>query len=76
MEVSGSLLGGSDGCNNHTFSAEDGTLVFGPDWVFLLPSGGWQTLVHCPQPEGVMAQADAYMSASHRERGTALWATG
>ena len=64
MEVGENTLVGDDGCNNYTFSSEDGTPIFGADGVFSLPPDGWQTLAGCPKPEDIMSeQADAYMEA-------------
>ena len=62
MEVGESFVG-SDGCNSYGGVSVDGTAVLGADGVFSFPPDVWQTLVGCPEPEGVMDQADAYMSA-------------
>ena len=53
--------GGNDGCNHYGGQAGKGS-PFKSDWV-LSPSGFDRTTMSCPEPVGVMDQADAYYSA-------------
>ena len=54
---------GINGCNSYRGQSRDGTPVVGADGVFKIPPGATVTQMLCLEPEGVMDQADAYMSA-------------
>ena len=54
---------GINGCNSYRGQSRDGTPVVGADGVFKIPPGATVTEMLCLEPEGVMDQADAYMSA-------------
>lgn len=62
LRIGDSWIDGIDGCNSYGGRSEEGTPVAGADGVFSIPPFG-STDMLCPEPEGVMDQADAYMAA-------------
>ena len=62
LRIGDSWIDGIDGCNSYGGRFEEGTPVAGAGGVFSIPPFG-STVMLCPEPEGVMEQADAYMAA-------------
>ena len=62
LRIGDSWFDGLDGCNSYGGRSQEGTPVAGADGVFSVPSFGVTDML-CPEPEGVMAQADAYLAA-------------
>ena len=62
LRIDENLLNGFDGCNSYGGRSEDGTLIAGADGEFSILQFD-VTDMGCPEPEGVMEQADAYISA-------------
>ncbi len=58
---------GFDGCNSYGGRSKNGALIKDADGVFSVPPL-WSTAMDCPEPLGVMDQADAYMSVLIRAR--------
>ena len=63
LRIGDDWFDGIDGCNSYGGQSRDGTPVVGADGVFKIPPGVVVTQMLCLEPEGVMDQADAYMSA-------------
>ena len=63
LRIGDDWFDGIDGCNSYGGQSRDGTPVVGADGVFKIPPGVVATQMLCLGPEGVMDQADAYMSA-------------
>ncbi|MCY4114598.1 MAG: META domain-containing protein [Chloroflexi bacterium] len=62
LRIGDNSINGIDGCNSYGGRSEEGTLVAGTDGVLSIPPFG-ATEMLCQEPEGVMAQADAYVAA-------------
>lgn len=62
LSIGDSLIDGIDGCNAYGGRSEEGAPVFGADGVLSIPPLD-TTDMDCPEPEGVMDQAYAYMAA-------------
>ncbi len=62
LRVGDSWIDGIDGCNSYGGRSEEGAPVAGADGVLSIPPFG-ATQMLCPEPEGVMDQADAYIAA-------------
>ena len=62
LRISDNWFDGVDGCNSYGGRSEEGTPVAGADGVFSIPPFA-VTEKLCPEPEGIMGQADAYMAA-------------
>ena len=62
LRIGENRLDGIDGCNAYGGRFEEGTLVTGADGLLSVPPLG-ATAMDCVEPEGVMEQADAYISA-------------
>ena len=62
LRIGDNWFDGIDGCNSYGGRSEDGKPVAGADGVFSIPSFGVTEML-CPEPEGIMDQADAYISA-------------
>ncbi len=63
LRIGDDWFDGINGCNRYGGQSRDGTPVVGADGVFKIPPGAAVTEMLCLEPEGVMDQADAYMSA-------------
>ena len=63
LRIGDDWFDGINGCNRYGGQSRDGTPVVGADGVFKIPPGVAVTEMLCLEPEGVMDQADAYMSA-------------
>ena len=63
LELDGDRLWGLDGCNSFASQPGDGTMIAQADGSFATPKEILGTLRECVEPEGIMDQADAYMSA-------------
>ena len=63
LRIGDDWFDGINGCNSYGGQSRDGTPVVGADGVFKIPPGVVVTAMLCLEPEGVMDQADAYMSA-------------
>ena len=53
---------GFDGCNHYDGRSKDGAPIADADGRFSVQDG-FRTEQHCPEPQGIMEQADAYISA-------------
>ena len=62
LRVNGDSLGGFDGCNSFGGRWDDGTTIARPAGTFSVPTT-FQTQMLCGGPEGIMEQADSYMTA-------------
>ena len=62
MKIDGNWLVGFDGCNSYGGQSEDGAPIADADGVFSSPPLA-RTQMECLDPEGIMDQADAYISA-------------
>ncbi len=62
LRIGDSWFDGIDGCNSYGGRSEEGAPVVGADGVFSISPFG-ATDMDCPEPEGVMDQAYAYMAA-------------
>ncbi len=62
LKIGDNWIDGIDGCNSYSGRSEERTPVTGSDGVFSIPPFGVTEML-CPEPEGVMDQADAYMAA-------------
>ena len=62
LRIGDDWFDGINGCNRYGGQSRDGTPVVGADGVFKIPPGAVTGML-CLEPEGVMDQADAYMSA-------------
>ncbi len=56
---------GFDGCNHYDGRSKDGAPIADADGRFSVQDG-FRTERHCPEPQGIMNQADAYKSALWR----------
>ena len=63
LRIGDDWFNGINGCNSYGGQSRDGTPVVGADGVFKIPPGVSVTAMLCPEPEGVMDQADAYLAA-------------
>ena len=61
VRIDENRLDGVDGCNSYGGRFEDGTLIADADGVFSIPPLA-VTEMGCTEPDGVMDQADAYIS--------------
>ncbi len=62
LRIGDNWIDGIDGCNSYGGRSEERTPVAGAEGVFSIPPFGVTEML-CPEPEGVMDQADAYMEA-------------
>ena len=62
LKLDDDSLGGFDGCNSYSGRSEDGSSVFDTDGTISVPIIA-VTAQLCGGPEGVMEQADAYISS-------------
>ena len=62
LEIGEEWVSGFDGCNGYGGRSDDGGAIFGAGGAFAAPSMA-VTQRLCPEPEGVMEQADAFMAA-------------
>ena len=62
LRIGDNWFDGIDGCNSYGGRSEEGTPVAGADGAFSIPPFGVTDML-CPETEGVMDQADAYMAA-------------
>ena len=62
LRVNGDSLGGFDGCNSFGGRWDDGITIARPDGTFSVPTTFWTQML-CGGPEGIMEQADSYMTA-------------
>ena len=62
LRIGDNWIDGIDGCNAYGGRSEEGTPVAGADGVLSIPPFGGTEML-CPEPEGVMDQAEAYISS-------------
>ena len=62
LKVDGDWFGGFDGCNSYGGRSDDGVPIADADGRFSVQHPE-RTEQDCPEPEGIMDQADAYISA-------------
>ena len=62
LKFDGDVLSGFDGCNRYGGRSEDGTSAADADGMFSVPPLA-VTAMGCIEPEGVLDQGDAYLSA-------------
>ncbi len=62
LRIEDNWFDGIDGCNSYGGRSEEGTPVASADKVFSIPPFA-VTVMLCPEPDGIMDQADAYMAA-------------
>ena len=62
LRIDENQLDGVDGCNAYSWRSRDGAPIANANGRFAVP-GVDRTEMLCPEPEGVMDQADAYVSA-------------
>ena len=62
LRIGDNWFDGIDGCNSYGGRSEDGARIAAADGTFTV-AGADKTAMLCPEPEGVMDQADAYITA-------------
>ena len=68
LRLNGDRYEGFDGCNAFGGRQQDGRPVAGPNETFAITSAISSTVAACLDPEGVMAQADTYITALRDSR--------